>query len=368
MAPPPQAVLDAILSPTTRVIRRVNIYEQDGMTEFLMNAKIVNGTVTVDQSRPERRNLDLELLNFDGELDPGPGGFWYDKVIKVYRGAIGTDGSEWTTQVGEFQIDRITEASNNLDLIKVTGRDYAKVLLNSKFRYTTLYESTDRLEDAVQAIAFAAGIRKFDLPFTNEVLDIDVIFEAGTLRWDAIKQLCVASSYEPYFKADGSLTMVEYSDPSSTPPDFTFDIGPEGVLVSYDKEANDNRLKNVFVVSGESSDTIPVTAVAANHTPGSPTSVEEIGERVDMVTSPLIVTEAQAQTLADNMLAVSALEEFSINFTSLVLPWLDVGSIIDLPAIDNGSTYYSTRYLFSSISIPLTLSPMSGNAKRITLV
>lgn len=368
MAPPPSPVLDAILGPTTKVLRRIDIYEQDGLTEFVMDAKLVGGTVSVDQARAERRNIDLQLLNFDGELDPGPGGFWYDKVIKSYRGAVGTDGSEWLTQIGEFQIDRITETSGNRDLITITGRDHTKKLLNSKFRYTTLYESTDKLEDVVEAIAFAAGVTKFDLPVTGSVLDVDVIFEAGSTRWDAIKQVCVAASYEPFFKPNGELTIEPYSDPSSTPPDFVFDVGPEGVLVTYDKEATDNHLKNVFVVSGESSDTIPVTAVAANHTAGSPTSVEEIGERVDIITSPLIVTELQAQKLADNMLAVAGLEEFNINFTSLVLPWLDVGSIIDLPAIDNGSTYYSTRYLFSSFSIPLNLAPMSGNAKRITLV
>lgn len=365
--PPPGPVLDAILSPTTQIIRRVDIFEQDGQTQFAIQAPIVSGSVTADQTRDERRNLDLELYNFDGQLDPGPGGLWYDKTVKVYRGAVGLDGNQWITQIGEFKIDRIGEGSE-ANTIKITGRDFTKRLVDSLFRYTTLYRSTDSIQTVVQSIAFAAGIRKFDLPITGKVLDIDVIFEAGTSRWDAIKEVCVAASYEPFFKQNGELTMKLYADPSSTPPDFTFNEGPGGVLVSYDKEATDANLKNVIVVSGESTETIPVTAVAANHRPGSPTSVEEIGERVERITSPLIVTSAQAQTLANSMLAVASLEEFNVNFTSLVMPWLDVGSIIDLPSIDNGSQFYSTRYLFSSLTIPLGLEPMSGNGKRVTLV
>ena len=366
-APTPQA-LAAILGPTTKVISRVDIYEQDGLTEFAMNARVLGGTVSVDQGRDERRNLDIQLFNFAGELNTGPGALWYDKVIKTFRGVVDTNGTEWYTQTGEFQIDRISKAHHPDQVINITGRDYTKKLLLSKFRYTTLYASTDTLEAAVQAIAFAAGVTKFDLPVTGSVLDIDVIFEAGTSRWDAIKQICIAASYEPYFSPDGKLTIRPYSDPSSTPVTYTFGTGASGVLVSYDQEANDNRLRNVIVVSGEATDTIPVTALAANHTPGSPTSVEEIGERVEFITSPLIVNEPQAQTLADNLLKIAALEEYNINFSSLVLPWLDVGSIIDIPAIDNGSAFYSTRYLLSSLSMPVGLGTMTANGKRVVLV
>lgn len=368
MVTPPAKVIDAVKAPSTRVLRRVDIFEQDGITPFMMNAKFVGGAITADQARDERRNLDLTLFNENGELDAGPGKFWYDKVIKVYRGVVATDGTNWLTQVGEFQIDRISEKHFPSKEISITGRDYTKKLINSKFRYTTLYEPSDPLELAVQSIAYAAGVRKFNLPTTGIVLDSEVIFEQGTTRWEAIKQICQAASYEPFFQPDGRLTIKEYADPSSASPALTLDIGPNGVLVSYSKEATDARLRNVVVVTGESTDTIPVTAVAANHAPGSPTSVEEVGERVDMITSPLIVRREQAQKLADNLLAIASLEEFNINFTSLVFPWLDVGNIIDLPAIDNGSAYYSTSYLLSTITIPLGLGPMSGNGKRVVLI
>lgn len=368
MAAPPTTVRDAVLAPTTRVLRRIDIYEQDAITPFVTNANFTGGNISVDQARDERRNLDLTLFNQNGELDSGPGLFWYDKIIKAFRGVVATDGTEWYTQVGEFMIDRISEKHFPPGELQVTGRDYVKKLLNSKFRYTTAYPPTDYIEDVVQSIAFAAGVRKFDLPVTNRVLDVQATFEQGVTRWEAIKQVCVSASYEPFFRPDGTLTMKLYADPSSTPAEETFNVGANGVLVSYDKQASDNRLRNVVVVAGESTDTIPVTRVAANHEAGSPTSVEEIGERVELITSPLITTATQAQQLADNMLSVNKLEEFNINFASLVFPWLDVGVVIDIPSVDNGSAYYSTRYLLSSLNIPLGLGPMTANGKRIVLV
>jgi hypothetical protein len=80
-----------------QITRRVEIYEQDGATLWkrLVNAEVkdvgdsirlLDGSVTVDVSRDERRTCELSLDNTDGLLTPQPKGFWYDKVIKVWRG------------------------------------------------------------------------------------------------------------------------------------------------------------------------------------------------------------------------------------------------------------------------------------------
>ena len=84
--PPPQEAIETLLGPSTRVTRRVDIYEEDGTTEFFLDAPVIDGTVNVDGGRDERRTLDCVLDNQDNALDNYPGGFWYDKIIKVYRG------------------------------------------------------------------------------------------------------------------------------------------------------------------------------------------------------------------------------------------------------------------------------------------
>jgi hypothetical protein len=88
-ATPPSAILAEYLKPVRNVTRRVEIYEQDGMTPWkgaTGDSDMVTGSVSVDYTRDERRTLELTLDNRDGTYSPDPGGFWYDKVVKVFRG------------------------------------------------------------------------------------------------------------------------------------------------------------------------------------------------------------------------------------------------------------------------------------------
>lgn len=88
---PAPDVIDAINAPVTSVSRRIEIFEADGYTPWRpdddISATLLDGTVSVDQTRDERRNIDLTLDNSSGILTRDPrNGFWYDKVIKTYRG------------------------------------------------------------------------------------------------------------------------------------------------------------------------------------------------------------------------------------------------------------------------------------------
>jgi hypothetical protein len=90
---PPFSVTEAIESGQCSITRRIEIWEADGTTPWYPSAdeemilRLVDGSISVDSSRPERRTLDLSLLNDDKLLRPNPNtGFWYDKVITLYRG------------------------------------------------------------------------------------------------------------------------------------------------------------------------------------------------------------------------------------------------------------------------------------------
>jgi hypothetical protein len=110
-----------------------------------------------------------------------------------------------------------------------------------------------------------------------------------------------------------------------------------------------------------------VWAEAKNQSITSPTRISKIGDRYTEFTSAFVQTTAQAQTLADSYLAVHSLEEFELSFETLMLPWLEVGDIIGWvdpnPAPDDPDTF-----LLSSLNLPLSLSPMSGLGRRVSLV
>jgi hypothetical protein len=87
-------VADVLASGVTQVSRRAEIYESDGVTLFNDTPRLVDGNISVDMSRAERRALDITFDNSDGSLNHDPSGFWYDKVIKVFRGTNWTSTQE----------------------------------------------------------------------------------------------------------------------------------------------------------------------------------------------------------------------------------------------------------------------------------
>jgi hypothetical protein len=275
----------------------------------------------------------------------------------------------WEVQVGEFMIDQISEEHFPF-VASVNGRDYTKKCMLSKFSTATAFAEGTAIETAIKAMAQNAGITKFILPLTGHSLGKDYVYERGVARWEAMKDIANAFDYELFFNAEGYLVMREYLDPTSAPIVYTFATGPlEGNLVSYGKTVNDNRIYNKIVVTGEASDAeiIPVSAIATNTSPTSPTSIAKIGERVFQYTSAFITTTLQAQTVADSFLKIHALEEFDLNFAAIALPWLEVGEIIEF--IDpRPAAGQPTRFLLSSLNLPLGLEAMSGNAKRVSVV
>ena len=361
----------AIHASTTRIYRRVDIYESDGETMWAENVGVKSGNVTVGLGDAVRRTLDLTLHNGDGELDSYPEAFWYDKIIKPYRGVI-IDGEVWEHQLGEFMVDSFEEPHFPHD-VTISGRDYGKKLQKSKFTTATSFEDAP-VEDVIEAIAFVAGIpiSRMNLATTGETTGKKHTFERGSERWQAINTIALAANHEVYFDSYGYMVLTPFSDPISEERLFTFQTGytdPEsGNLLGYKKKAHDTEICNHIVVVGTDPTTkMPVVGEAINTTPSSPTRVSRIGDRYWEYESTSITTAAKAQKLADSFLRVKALESFELSMTSLVVPWLDVGKVVEF--LDpNPSPGDPSAFLLDSLSIPLGVGSMSSSGKRITIV
>lgn len=376
---PDDVVIDALIAGIVRVKRRAEIYEADGITPWDIprwDARLVDGQVTVDRTRDERRMMDMQFDNSDDLLRMDPrDGFYYDKIIKVFWGIryFGQSGIEriWETQIGEFMIDQITEAYFP-DVVKVTGRDYSKKCLTSKIKSSVEFPKNTSVENIIAALAANAGVSKIALPFTGQAYARDVVFERGTERWKIIQELADSIGYEVYFTGNGYLTMRPYGDPAMSPISWIFRPGKlDGTLVKYERSANDSRIKNHIIVTGASITNLSgftevVFAEALNTDPGSPTRIARIGDRVDFIESDLITDRTQAQTLANTRLMIGALEEYQINFSSLIIPWLDAGDIVDI-VDDTATEYVPKRFLLVSFTFPLQLGAMTGVARRVTI-
>lgn len=359
---------NAIIAPTTRITRRADIYESDGVTPWMLDAPLLTGSVSIDQTRAERRILDITFENIDGLLNHNPEGFWYDKIIKPYRGVRTADGI-FEIPLGEFLIDSIS-SPRFPHTTTAKCRDYVKKLSgtnSSKFSSATTFTVGMGVDEVIKAVALNGGITKFRIPNTSWLLTRDFTFEANTERWRAIDEILKAYGYECFFDSEGFLVMQEFQDPVYSPVNFTFHGGSLGTLIDYDKSSNDSRLFNHVVVTGGASDILPIQAEARNDHPLSPTRIERIGDRIYPYKSEFITSYEQARDVALKFLKIFALEEFEISFETLVIPWLDAGNIIGFED-PNPETGVPERFLLSNLTIPLSLESMKATGKRLAIV
>ncbi|UYL87050.1 minor tail protein [Gordonia phage Hollow] len=318
-----------------------------------------------------RRWVHVVQSNFeeDSFVDPEDYDSFAGFVSQAVRWSSTYDSADtWEMQIGEYLADAISDGGS-YSTIRITGRDLTKLAINSKLASSTTFSKSTSIEAIVKALASNAGITKHKIPVTKKVLDKDTTWERGTSRWEIIKEVCNTNNHEVFMDHEGYLVMREYLDPLLSPTSLSLAGGPGGNLISRGARTSDSKLINHIIVVGESSDSTvpPAYAEAINNDPKSPTSVQELGDRVEVITSALVTTVSKAQELANSLLAVSALEEFELSFESTLLPWVEPGEIIDMSGSD--SRYWGPdRYLLTSITLPLDLNPMSGNGKRIEKV
>lgn len=278
-----------------------------------------------------------------------------------------TEEETWTIQMGEYCVDQLGDADEYGDLVKVTGRDYVKRCQNSRLAKATMFRSYELIDDIIRTLAVNAGITKFDMVKSGITLGKDQTWERDVTRWDVMKEIAQANSMYLYFDNEGYLMLVPMEDPLLSAPAIVLKSGINGNLVQRSARTSDAELFNRVTVVGESSDSnVPlVFGDAFNNNASSPTSIQEIGERVKNISSALITSDRQAQRLAEQMLSVSMLEQFEVQFGSIMLPWIRPGHIIELS--DEGSDFWApSKYLLTTLDFPLDLGPMTGTAKRIT--
>lgn len=277
----------------------------------------------------------------------------------------------WETQIGEFMIDKIVESSFPHE-IAITGRDYVKRLARIKLDIATSWASGTSVDTLVTSLGVLAGLKKFRINSQGAKLTALQSFDRTTDYWAVIKQVCDSVNIEVFFDAAGYLVVRPYLDPSTSP--ISIDLvagGANGNVATFKRTSDDTAMYNRVVVTGTSpdqttNDGIKYQAIAENRTPSSPTRIERLGAITYYYASEFFTNIQQCQDYANRLLSVMALESYSFDFESLVMPWIEAGEICRVPNRDQTRT--PEKYLMSSFTIPLGLGTMSGSAKRVTII
>lgn len=367
---------DAVIYP----YRRLDIHNFDNSL-WMENVPLISGTVNIDYARDERRSGDCSI--WLPETSIGPGGLWYDKVFKFYRGITfgpyhrdpNYAGASLVWQIGSFMADKISESSDSANF-NVTFRDLTKRMMLSKTTEAITFTEGTEIATVIRALAANSGIFDMLVPATGKEIGKDFTFEQGSSRWEIVKKIANDFGYELFFDHRGWLVMRPFVDPLTSPIYLNLvarraGLGADGRrsnVGSYDRSASDERIYNHIVVIGEGTDrTVVYRAEAENTLPTSPTSIGRIGRRTYSYTSSFITSVEQAQETANALLGINALEQFTISVGTVVYPWIEVGTTIKFEE-DDANDQFPSRYLLLSAGIPLGLEAMSLSGSRVTIV
>lgn len=363
---PPAYIEQAVNSGVTKYTRRVDVMQADNTTLWGRDIPVISGSVTVDQTRSERRSGDFTFLSIDGALKPNRNdGFWYDKILHVYMG-VETESGNWETRIASLLIDRIG-TENSRGETKVTCRDFAK-RMQYGLAYATGWAENTPIENIIHALASGSGLPTVpNLPLTGVNTDQEFFYDQGADRWSSAYDIATAYGYDLWFDAYGDLQLTAFEDPTTTQPQITFKTGSDSNVASIGRQINDSLIRNHIVVHGTAGDDSPVWGEAMNTALDSPTNIYDLGLRTESYASSWVTTFEQAQEVAENRLKYKSLEQWEADIGIVVLPWLEAGTIVNFvdPEAIPGDP---DRYLLSSFDFNLDLSTPKAALRRITNV
>jgi len=373
-----QEVRDAYNSARITTTKRLEIYEADAVTLWRpqdFSERMIEGSISVDSDRDERRQFTLVLKNEDGLLIHDEDEFWYDKILKFYRGIKYRDASNqvkrFEMQVGEFMIDSISDARFPYNL-SVTGRDYTKKLMLDHLVADTSFGAGSMVDSVVKTLATNGGITKFRLGAGGVTVGSNAVFARKATRWECIRSMCNALNIEVYFDREGYLVTRPFRDVSTSAPTLILDSRSSTAnIIDFNKSTSDTRVKNHIVVIGTSEEEtvsgFKYIAIRENKDLNSPTCIQKIGRRTQETEVSYLTSQTQANQLADRLFKIGALEDYDLTFSIRAVPWLEAGEILEFDNPRENDTV-PTRFLFKSFDLGMKLGPVSGNGKRIVIV
>ncbi|MEV4037722.1 DUF5047 domain-containing protein [Streptomyces umbrinus] len=315
---------------------------------------IADGAVAVDRGSKTRRSLsltvaDLSYLPWDATDKLAS----YGQQLVVSRGIRFSHGDEMIP-LGTFRINE-PQGDVHEGPVTLTGVTAEATVSDDVFMIPT---STRGYGNCIDAIEFLIRQTIPDAPIVNLTADGRnpvcpvATWDSGANRWDAVVQVATAMRAEIFVDVIGRFVLVDLPDPLAVPVVWDIAEGEGGTLISASRQMSRTSVFNAVVVSGENSaaDTAPVSGVAYDNDPSSPTRWGGPYGRVPkMYSSSLVVTAGDAQSLANYMLADLTAPNLQTSISSIPNPALEAGDCIRV-------SYAGRKELFiaQSFSVPLT--------------
>ena len=342
-----------------------------------------SGSISVNYQQGVRRSISLTFIDTDSRFIPDSKGnlIWANKKFKVFVGLKDEEkGSIYWFPQGVYYFTNATSSRDGANCkTTITGVDkFGK--FGSELGYNQL-ESTYLIPAGTNIYSAIKGILNMDIGngqpidpiepildpiYIDEVCPYDIKKSPSEYLSEILIELADVLGCDIYYDINGRLRIdngtidVSYSNKASI---WNFsDILPEYSNSSVSTNFVDF-INAVKVVGNNINDQI-YEYTAYNNNPESPTRVDLIGKKMRYIDSATVYNEDRAKDYAVYKLNTLSILQLAINFSSTLLPHLDVNKIITIT--DKHFNYNMQRFIIQSLTIPLSYSElMTINASNV---
>ena len=340
---------------------KVEIYDMKN-DSIISTASPISGEVTIDNRRSVRRECTLEFIDKDGTLVPQnnissillP----YNREVKIYRGVVFADGTEELVPLGVFVITSV-DISDTTQGIKITikGSDRSLLLTRAKFTNHEFY-----IEDGTAKETAIANMLKYRYPKVKTIFPatgqvttlLYPTLDQSSDPWREALKIAESASMDLYFDENGTARMRPIPDPDLGTPVATYTDGADSILLQINRSLSIDESYNGVIFTGEGTNlSIGVIGEAFDDNPASPTYRKTYGEVVKFMSSPTVLTVAEATEAAKAELKKVLGSTEKITWDQIVNPAHDVYDLVKVTRSPIGVDKVLT---LDAISIPLAAS------------
>lgn len=260
-----------------------------------------------------------------------------------------------------------------LGSIAINGDDRSVRIAQARFTVPYAIAAGTDLADAGAALLTS---RWADCPigFSSDdtgalTVSAALLLEAGESSdpWKEAQALFEVYGYDLYFDPDGVACIRPIPDPATTAPCIVYGNGEASVLIDAKRRVSYAETYSGIVVTGEGTEVVvPVHAEAWDMDPASPTYADgPFGRRPFFYSSPLITTQAMADTAAATMLPKHTARSSTLTWSQLVNSAHDALDVVGITDSDGNVT----PYVLDTLTVPLTAGePMAATTRATGVV
>lgn len=351
-----------------RVLHRATVVggHQVGVNPIGVEIPIDGGDINYDASADIRATLDLSTTpaywpaNISDLITP------YGTEIFVERGVmLGAGLKVWVSQ-GYYRIYSVEQDDSPRGPVRIAGKDRMSGLVDG------------RLEKPVQFLSGASVKTVFDTLVLDVYPDAEIEYDfdettttfpgnhiAEQDRYGFLADVVKALAKVWFWDYRGVLVVRDALDPES--PVWDINHGQDGVLITASRERTRDGVYNAIVAVGESpgDDSPPALGIARDTAANSPIRWGgPFGKVPGFYSSPFLTTDAQAAASAASILTRSRGLPYSVSFSTVVNPALEVLDPIRVSYSDTGQV---ETHVIDKLTLPLAADqPMTGSTRDQT--